>query len=148
MSSKSSNFPPKWYSLQKQILDGRQELMGRTHSPLRGADTMLNTIIVKTITMGSRVVVRTEKGDRSLSDSTNIVGQKQSSRTLHEFEPLRRAWSSLIFQKRGVESTQERRRRHNFLQPAMSSIQSTQDTIHHPSSVDLSMRVKKGSSQV
>lgn len=80
---KSSNFPPKWCSLHKQILDGPQELMGRAHSPLRGADTMLNTVIVKTVTMGSRLVqdVRIEKGDQSLSDSTTIVGQKQSSRT-------------------------------------------------------------------
>jgi hypothetical protein len=83
LSSKSSNFPPKGYSLQKQILDEPQELMGRAHSPLRGADTMLNILIVKTVTMGSRLVqgVRTEKGDQSLSDSTNIVGQKQTSRT-------------------------------------------------------------------
>ncbi len=57
--------------------------MGRAQSPLRGADTMLNTLIVKTVTLGSRLVqgVRTEKGDQSLSGSTNIVGQKQSSRT-------------------------------------------------------------------
>jgi hypothetical protein len=52
LSSKSSNFPPKWYSVQKQILDGPQELMGRAHSPLRGADTTLNTLILKTVTMG------------------------------------------------------------------------------------------------
>ncbi len=83
LSSKSSIYPPKWCSLQKQILDGPQELMGRAQSPLRGADTMLNTLIVKTVTLGSRLVqgVRTEKGDQSLSGSTNIVGQKQSSRT-------------------------------------------------------------------